>query len=190
MPKRIFISRKPAVESQAISSVDGGAGWYPVKLSADDCHVQLTVTGHTWACELKQHIWWLVKPAVLLQAQAFASWKDVIAYRRVKRGAMTDSVRRLLQGMLGRAFAAWHNRVQEHAALQQKAITCLARLAHAHVASAFSAWIDWAAEQKDHRWEAYWLVMCLLHDTHNCNGQLPACQLWDDCSIYLHDVPA
>jgi hypothetical protein len=97
----------------------------------------------------------LVKPAVLLQAQAFASWKDVIAYRRVKRGAMTDSVRRLLQGMLGRAFAAWHNRVQEHAALQQKAVTCLARLAHAHVASAFSAWIDWAAEQKDHRWEAY-----------------------------------
>ena len=68
---------------------------------------------------------------------------------------MTDSVRRLLQGTLGRAFAAWHNRVQQHAALKQKAATCLARLAHAHVASAFSAWIDWAAEQKDHSCEAY-----------------------------------
>lgn len=79
----------------------------------------------------------------------------MIAYRHVKRHAMTDSVRRLLQGTLGRAFAAWHGRVQQHAALQQKAATCLARLAHAHVASAFSAWIDWAAEQKDHRWEAY-----------------------------------
>ena len=105
-----------------------------------------------------------MKPAVFLQAQAFASWKDLIAHRHVKRRAMTDSVRRLLQGTLGRAFAAWHNRVQEQAALQQKAATCLARLAHAHVASAFSAWIDWAAEQKDHRCEAYQLVMCLLHD--------------------------
>jgi len=96
-----------------------------------------------------------VKPAAPPQAQAFASWKDLIAYRHVKRSAMTDSVRRLLQGTLGRAFAAWHHRVQEHAALQQKAATCLARLAHAHVASAFSAWIDWAAEQKEHRCEAY-----------------------------------
>lgn len=111
-----------------------------------------------------------MKPAVPLQAQAFASWKDLIAYRHVKRSAMTDSVRRLLQGTLGRAFAAWHNRVQEQAALQQKAATCLARLAHAHVASAFSAWVDWAAEQKDHRCEAYQLVMCLLHDMLERSG--------------------
>jgi len=111
-----------------------------------------------------------VKPAVLLQAQAFASWKDLLAYRHVKRSAMTDSVRRLLQGTLGRAFAAWHNRVQQHAALKQKAASCLSRLAHAHVASAFSAWIDWAAEQKEHRCEAYCLIMCLLHDMRECNG--------------------
>ena len=85
------------------------------------------------------------------QAQAFASWKDLVAYGHAKRAAMSDSVRRLLQGSLGRAFAAWSSRVHEKAALKQKAVQCLARLTHAHSASAFTAWLDWAAEQKDHR---------------------------------------
>lgn len=85
------------------------------------------------------------------QAQAFTSWKDLVAYQHAKRTAMSDSVRRLLQGSLGRAFAAWSSRVHEKAALQQKAVQCLARLTHAHAASAFTAWIDWAAEQKEHR---------------------------------------
>ncbi len=78
----------------------------------------------------------------------------MIAHRHVKRSAMSDSVRRLLQGTLGRAFAAWNSRVHERAALKLKAATCLARLTHAHVASAFAAWVDWAAEQKDHRYAA------------------------------------
>ena len=86
-----------------------------------------------------------------MQAQAFASWKDLIAYRRAKHNAMSDSVRRLLQGTLGRAFAAWSSRVHEKAALKHKAVQCLARLTHAHAASAFAAWLDWAAEQKEHR---------------------------------------
>lgn len=86
-----------------------------------------------------------------LQAQAFASWKDLITYQHAKRDAMSDSVRRLLQGSLGRAFAAWSSWVCEKAALKHKAVQCLARLAHAHAASAFTAWVDWAAEQKEHR---------------------------------------
>lgn len=64
---------------------------------------------------------------------------------------MSDSVRRLLQGSLGRAFAAWSRRVHEKAALKHKAVQCLARLTHAHAASAFTAWLDWAAAQKEHR---------------------------------------
>ena len=64
---------------------------------------------------------------------------------------MSDSVRRLLQGSLGRAFAAWSGRVHEKAARKHKAVQCLARLTHAHAASAFTAWLDWAAEQKEHR---------------------------------------
>ena len=86
-----------------------------------------------------------------MQAQSFASWRDLILYRQVKRSAMSDSIRRLLHGTLGRSFAAWSNTVHERAALKQKGATCLARLAHAHVASAFTAWLEWAAEQKDHR---------------------------------------
>ena len=89
---------------------------------------------------------------VALQAQAFASWKDMIAFCHVKRSAMSDSIRRLLQGTLGRVFAAWNIRVHEQAALKQKAAMCLARLANTHIASAFAAWLDWAAEQKDHRY--------------------------------------
>lgn len=78
-----------------------------------------------------------------------------MAYRRVKRSALLDSVSRLLQGSLGRAFAAWRRRVQDKAALKQKAARCLARLTHCHAASAFAAWVDWAADQKDRR-SAVW----------------------------------
>ena len=85
------------------------------------------------------------------QAQAFASWKDMIAYRHAKQTAMADSIRRLLQGILGRAFAAWKSRVHEQAALKEKATACIARFMHAHTAQAFAAWVDWVDTQKDHR---------------------------------------
>ena len=88
---------------------------------------------------------------LLIQAQAFASWKELIACHNIKRTALADSVRRLLQGTLGRAFAAWSSRVRDKALLKQKAAHCLARLTHAHAASAFSAWVAWAVQQKDHR---------------------------------------
>jgi len=96
-------------------------------------------------------VWFHSSVCWCLQAQAFASWKDLVAYRHAKHGAMADSVRRILQGSLGRAFAAWSSRVHEQAALKLKAAQCLARLTHAHAASAFTAWVDWAAEQKEHR---------------------------------------
>lgn len=86
-----------------------------------------------------------------LQASAFASWKDAIAFRSVKRAALANSVKLLLQGALGRAFAAWRDNIAHRAALKQKAASCLARFAHAHTARAFSAWVDWSDEQKEHR---------------------------------------
>ena len=124
------------------------------------------------------------KAVIALQAQAFASWKDLIVYRQVKRSAMSDSIRRLLHGTLGRSFAAWSNTVHERAALKQKAATCLARLAHAHVASAFTAWLEWAAEQKDHRCAAACgkHAHMLQHGMRNCSHPLPVQEL-DSSSI-------
>ena len=89
--------------------------------------------------------------AFVMQAQAFASWKDLLVYRQAKRTAMSDSVKRLLQGTLGRAFTAWNSRVHEQAELKARATACLARFMHLHTAQAFSAWVDWTAMQKDHR---------------------------------------
>ena len=110
-------------------------------------HLMRTSAAYNSTSQARRHN----KAVIALQAQAFASWKDLIVYRQVKRSAMSDSIRRLLHGTLGRSFAAWSNTVHERAALKQKAATCLARLAHAHVASAFTAWLEWAAEQKEHR---------------------------------------
>lgn len=88
---------------------------------------------------------------VCLQASAFASWKEAAAFRTVKRTALANSVKHLLQGTLGRAFAAWRDNIAQRAVLKQKAASCLARFAHAHIARAFSAWVDWSATQKEHR---------------------------------------
>ena len=89
--------------------------------------------------------------AFVMQAQAFASWKDLLVYRQAKRTALSNSVKRLLQGTLGRAFTAWNSRVHEQAGLKARATACLARFMHSHIAQAFSAWVDWIAMQKDHR---------------------------------------
>lgn len=74
-----------------------------------------------------------------------------MAFRTVKRTALADSIKHLLQGSLGRAFVAWRDNIAQRAALKQKATACLARFVHAHTAQAFSAWLDWAALQKEHR---------------------------------------
>ena len=129
------------------------------------------------------------------QAQAFASWKDLVAYGHAKRDAMSDSVRRLLQGSLGRAFAAWSSRVHEKAALMQKAVHCLARLTHAHAASAFTAWLDWAAEQKDHRSAcsitsafhstSHLHILCLTAPSRQCLPALTTCTAPAACQVQM-----
>ena len=115
---------------------------------------------------------------LFLQAQAFASWKDIVAYRHVKRGALLDSVRHLMQGSLGRAFAGWRTQVHDKAALKQRAVQCLARLTHCHTASAFASWVDWAADQKDHRSAAWHLHATeQLHD-QKLQYSSPGCSLF------------
>ena len=80
----------------------------------------------------------------LLQASAFASWKEVIAFRHVKAAALAASIAKIWGGVVARAFSSWRDVAGARRDLKHKARLVVARMRNAAMAQAFSSWHEWA----------------------------------------------
>ena len=80
----------------------------------------------------------------LLQASAFASWKEHIAFRQVKAAALAASIAKIRGSLVARAVASWRDVAGARRDLKRKATLVVARMRNAAMAQAFGSWHEWA----------------------------------------------
>ena len=87
----------------------------------------------------------------LLQANAFAFWKEAIAFRHVKAAALAASIAKIRGGAVARAFASWRDVAGARRDLKHKARLVVARMRNAALAQAFGCWHEWAVDKHSAR---------------------------------------
>lgn len=87
----------------------------------------------------------------LLQASAFASWQEVIAFRQVKAAALAASIAKIRCGVVARAFTSWRDVAGARWDLKRKAMLVVAKMRNAAMAQAFGSWHEWAVDKHSAR---------------------------------------
>ena len=86
-----------------------------------------------------------------VQATAWATWRQHVQLRKIKRAALLPVMQSLQLQKCKRLLTAWRAASKRLAALQATEAACAARLRVLALATAVSGWKGWAARKQHQR---------------------------------------